>query len=106
LADKQWEEICAILAPAAAKVFTVSVASERTASAADLAAAFRVANPNLEVAALADLSAALNACKNEPFVLITGSLYLVGEALEKLGVLPADSNERGLNEWTAPKNPK
>ena len=106
LADKQWEEICALLAPAATKVFTVPVASERTANATDLAAAFRAANPRLEVTAKANLQEALNACQNEPFVLITGSLYLVGEALERLGFSPADGGERGLNDWTAPKIPR
>jgi dihydrofolate synthase/folylpolyglutamate synthase len=106
LADKQWEEICAILAPAAAKVLTVPVTSERTASAADLAAAFRAANPNLEATPMANLAAALDASQNEPFVLITGSLYLVGEALERLGFSPADGGERGLNDWSAPKASK
>jgi dihydrofolate synthase/folylpolyglutamate synthase len=103
LADKKWPEICAILAPAAARVFTVPVASERTADARDLAAAFRAANPGLEAQAAANLAEALTACKDEPFIVITGSLYLVGEALERLGFSPANDGERGLNEWTAPK---
>jgi dihydrofolate synthase/folylpolyglutamate synthase len=105
LADKKWEEICAILAPVAAKVLTVPVASERTADAAGLARAFRAANPALETAAGASLADALNACKHERFILITGSLYLVGEALERLGAPPAGAGERGLNEWTAPPRP-
>jgi len=40
---------------------------------------------------------------DEKFVVITGSLYLIGEALEQLGVLTADKNERGLNEWSGGK---
>jgi dihydrofolate synthase/folylpolyglutamate synthase len=103
LGDKKWDEICAILAPVAAKVYTVPVASERTASAADLAAAFRAAKPELAVKPVTDLADALDACKNAPFVLITGSLYLVGEALEQLGFSPANPTERALNEWAAPK---
>jgi folylpolyglutamate synthase/dihydropteroate synthase len=79
------------------------VASERTASANDLATTFRAANPRIETMVAAKLQDALNACKHERFVLITGSLYLVGEALEQLGHLPADVDERGLNEWAAPK---
>jgi hypothetical protein len=58
------------------------------------------------VTMMKDLSAALNSCNKEPFVVITGSLYLVGEALERLGVLPSDGGERGLNEWTAPEKPR
>ena len=103
LADKKWSAICRILAPLAAKVFTVPVASERTAAADELAAACHAANPPLQAVAAANLSEALNACKNEPFIVVTGSLYLVGEALELLGLSPASAGERGLNEWSAPQ---
>jgi dihydrofolate synthase/folylpolyglutamate synthase len=106
LADKRWAEICSILAPLAAEVFTVQVASERTARAADLAAAFRQVHPGLRITVAGSLEDALNACKDRRFVVITGSLYLVGEALERLGYSPAGGGERGLNEWTAPANPR
>jgi dihydrofolate synthase/folylpolyglutamate synthase len=105
LADKSWPGICRLLSPLAAKIFTVPVASKRTAAATELADYFRVLNPALEVVALKSLAAALNACKDEPFVVITGSLYLVGEALERLEATPGIGSERGLNEWTAAKNP-
>jgi dihydrofolate synthase / folylpolyglutamate synthase len=105
LADKRWQEICRILAPLASKVFTVPVASERTAAADELAGAFQAANPKLETTAAVSLAAALNASKDAPFVVITGSLYLVGEALELLGLSPAGGGERGLNEWSDPQNP-
>jgi len=104
LADKKWQEICTILAPCVAEVITVPVASDRTAGAAELASAFAAARPGLPAAVAASLEDALNACKDKPFIVITGSLYLVGEALEKLGFSPAGAGERGLNEWTAPKN--
>jgi len=104
LADKKWLEICSILAPIAGKVITVRVAGDRTAAPAELAAAFHSANPHLHAETAANLAEALNACKHEPFIVITGSLYLVGEALEQLGFSPANTGERGLNEWTAPKN--
>jgi dihydrofolate synthase/folylpolyglutamate synthase len=103
LADKNWPDIGRLLAPLAAKIFTVPVASERTAAASALADFFHAANPALEVVALENLAAALTACKDEPLVVITGSLYLVGEALARLGFSPADPGERGLNEWGAPK---
>ena len=103
LADKNWREICKILAPLPAKVFTVPVASKRSADAAELAAAFRAATPRVEATALKNLTDALKACKHEPFIVITGSLYLVGEALERLGLSAFGPGERGLNEWTAPQ---
>jgi dihydrofolate synthase / folylpolyglutamate synthase len=103
LADKKWLEICQILAPLAAKVFTVPVASDRTAAAAELAAAFHSANPQIESVPAANFAEALNACDKDVFVMVTGSLYLVGEALELLGLSPASLGERGLNEWAAPK---
>ena len=45
LQDKDWRQICEILAPLAMRIFTVPVASERTAEAQELAAACRVLNP-------------------------------------------------------------
>lgn len=106
LGDKNWSGICRLLAPLSAKIITVPVASERTADTTELANAFRSANPVATVTAAANLSAALNDSKDEPFVAITGSLYLIGEALELLDLSPANTDERGLNEWTASKNPR
>ena len=101
LADKDWQPMCEILASLAVKIFTVPVASMRTADASELAKTFRAANPRAEVVACKDLSMALDACKDEAFIVVTGSLYLIGEALDLLGQSPAGAGERGLNEWTA-----
>ncbi len=106
LADKSWTDICRTLAPLASKIFTVPVASARTADTNELAAAFQSTNPAAKIVICNNLSDALIASKDEPFVVITGSLYLVGEALEQLGVSPANSAERGLNEWTKAKIPR
>lgn len=103
LADKNWPDICRVLAPLASKIFSVPVASQRTADAAELANVFRAANPQVSVTAFQNLSDALNTSKDAPFVMITGSLYLIGEALEALGFSPANTDERGLNEWSAEK---
>ncbi len=103
LADKDWSDICQMLAPLAAKIFTVPVASGRTADARALAEMFNSTHPAAQARAFENLAAALNASKDELFVVITGSLYLVGEALEQLGLAPTDANERGLNEWLTPK---
>lgn len=103
LADKNWPEICRILAPTAAKVFAVPVASKRAAEANRLATVFQNANPGIETVSCQSLSDALKASQDEPFIVVTGSLYLVGEALGALGFSPAGGNERGLNEWCANK---
>jgi folylpolyglutamate synthase/dihydropteroate synthase len=95
-----------LLAPLADQIFTVPVASERTANASVLAEIFRSANPTATVATAANLAEALNASKDKPFVVITGSLYLIGEALELLELSPTTTDERGLNEWTASKKPR
>ena len=43
-------------------------------------------------------------CAAEPFVVVTGSFYLVGEAMERLGVATATAGtERLLNDWGAPE---
>jgi dihydrofolate synthase / folylpolyglutamate synthase len=102
LQDKDWRHICGTLAPLAARIFTVPVASERAADAEELAAACRAANPAAEIRPCASLKEAQKKTATDAFVVITGSLYLVGEALEILGLSPAGESERGLNEWTGP----
>jgi dihydrofolate synthase/folylpolyglutamate synthase len=105
LQDKDWQPICETLAPLAGRIFTVPVSSERTANAKDLAAACRAANPLSVVFACANLAEALDKSAGNAFVIITGSLYLVGEALEMLGLSPARESERGLNEWSVAAQP-
>ena len=105
LQDKDWRHICETLAPLAPRILTVPVASERTADANELAGVCRAANPSAEILACANLAEALKKSANEGFVVITGSLYLVGEALELLGLSPAAESERGLNEWSAAAQP-
>ena len=105
LQDKDWRHICETLAPLAARIFTVPVSSERTADAKELAAACGAANPAAAIFACASLSEALDKSADDAFVIVTGSLYLVGEALELLGHSPAGGSERGLNEWAAAAQP-
>ena len=105
LQDKDWRRICGVLAPLAARIFTVPVASERSADANELAAVCRAANPLAEAGACAGLAEALEQSAADVLVVVTGSLYLVGEALERLGLAPAAGRERGLNEWSAPAPP-
>ena len=100
LGDKDWRGMCDILAPLAGRISVVPVASERTANAQELAAFFKTANPRAETAVFKNVSEALNAGREEPLVVVAGSLYLIGEALEVLGLSPAGTGERGLNEWS------
>jgi dihydrofolate synthase/folylpolyglutamate synthase len=102
LQDKDWQHICETLAPLATRIFTVPVSSERSANPDELAEACRKINPSAEIAACDCLNNALEKLAGDGFVVITGSLYLVGEALEMLGLSPANGGERGLNEWAAP----
>jgi dihydrofolate synthase/folylpolyglutamate synthase len=105
LQDKDWQHICETLAPLARRIFTVPVSSERTANPKDLAMACRAANPSAEILACGSLAEALNKSAGDDFIVVTGSLYLVGEALELLGLSPAAESERGLNEWNAATRP-
>jgi len=99
LGDKNWAAICETLAPRAARILLTPVGSERSASPADLAAACHKANPAAEATVWASVEEALGIGLRSPFLLVTGSLYLVGEVLEKLGQLTSSQAERGLNEW-------
>ena len=105
LQDKDWRRICKLLAPLAARILTVPVASERAADADELAKACRTYNPSSEILVCSSLDDALNQSAVDAFVVVTGSLYLVGEALERLGLSPEAGSERGLNEWIAPTKP-
>jgi len=104
LEDKDWSQMCETLAPLAGRILVVPVNSERSASPAPLRDACAKSNPAAETIACPSLADALKLAANDPFVVVTGSLYLVGEAMELLGLSPATSrNERGLNEWTMKK---
>ncbi len=105
LRDKDWRTMCGQLAPLATRIVTVPVGSERTVSAAELAAACRVANPAADIFERASFEEAMSAVGQADFVVITGSLYLIGEALEWLGLNPeAGASERALNEWGGVKH--
>lgn len=106
LADKDWREMARLLAPLAGRILTVSVSSGRTVSAADLKAAFVASGLGRPVKAVDSLAEALRATAGDPAVVITGSLYLVGEALGLLDPASApDPGERALNDWKPPSSP-
>jgi len=102
LGDKDWQPMCQTLSPLAERILLVPVKSDRTAAPADLLPLCVRAHPRAQVLALGSLAEAMAEARRDPFVLVAGSLYLVGEALELLHLSPADGhNERALNEWSA-----
>jgi dihydrofolate synthase/folylpolyglutamate synthase len=106
LGDKDWEIIASTLAPLAERILLVPVNSQRTLPPDKLMAACRAANPNVTPEVCVSLEEALRRASPQLFLLITGSLYLVGEAMERLHLSPVPpANERGLNEWTARREP-
>jgi folylpolyglutamate synthase/dihydropteroate synthase len=87
LRDKNYDQMCAILAPLASRILCVPVNSERTCDPQELARWCRQANPAAEVSVhryLAD-AYALAKSQTDRVIVITGSLFLVGEALGRLG---------------------
>jgi dihydrofolate synthase/folylpolyglutamate synthase len=100
--DKDWRRLCRLLVPIAGPVVLTPVHSDRTKAPEELADFCREVNPSASVSVAASLAEALRATEREPFVIITGSLYLVGEALELMGQAAAPAtDERALNEWSA-----
>jgi dihydrofolate synthase/folylpolyglutamate synthase len=101
--DKNWKRICEIIIPAVHKLFLVPVQSERTCDPAEIGRFCQEFKPNVEVETFPSLAAGLDAALGNDFVVVTGSLHLVGEAMEHLGISPSERSERSLNEWTAVK---
>ena len=88
----------------AKRLVLAPVRSGRSADPAAFAPVCHDANPGIESTVAASLGQALERCADEPFVVVTGSFYLVGEAMERLGVSPTPTeSERLLNDWGAPE---
>jgi dihydrofolate synthase/folylpolyglutamate synthase len=103
LEDKDWPHMVDVLAPLARRILCVPVRSERSASPAGLAEACRKSNPRAEVRICASVSEALAHSAAAPFTVVAGSLYLVGEVMELLGLSPNESgSEAHLNESFSP----
>jgi dihydrofolate synthase/folylpolyglutamate synthase len=99
--DKDWPAMCHTLAPLASSLFLCPTGShERTADPRLLESACRAANPEAPIRVCESLSQALKAASAEPVLVLAGSLYIVGEAMELLRLSPTVS-ELGLNDWSA-----
>jgi dihydrofolate synthase / folylpolyglutamate synthase len=100
LQDKDWPGMCQLLAPLARRVLSVPVHTDRTAAPHGLAEVCSGANPAAQVIEHSSLAAALADTDGDPFVVVAGSLYLIGEAMELLELsTPQAASERALNEW-------
>jgi dihydrofolate synthase / folylpolyglutamate synthase len=104
--DKEWQTMCRILVPKVVRVFVVPVQSERSANPEEVRDFCKREWPQVVFRAFASCAQALDATLNYPFVVVAGSLHLVGEALEHLGLSRSARAERELNEWDAARNQK
>ncbi len=85
LRDKDIPAICRALEPLAARFLTVPTRSPRAASPEELRDALAIVTPGASVRAMPGLDAALEHAPTFPEpVLVTGSFFLVGEALARL----------------------
>lgn len=100
LRDKQWREMARELAPLALRIVTAPVSSPRTVTPSELREAFQKSGVARAVKPCESIEEALKSVAPDPFVLVTGSLYFIGEVMERLGIEPGGGgDERSLNEW-------
>jgi dihydrofolate synthase/folylpolyglutamate synthase len=93
LADKDVRGMCEALLPIAERIVAVPVRSERTSTVEDLQQHFQSLAPGIPCAVAPDIGHALRlARQNGEKILVTGSLFLVGEALAHLENLPQPLN--------------
>ena len=100
MADKDWRKMGTLLAPLAGRLVLTAVKSERTLPPEELRPVCQQANPHARIIVCSSLVGALKETAEDPAIIVTGSLYLVGEAMELLGLSPVlAQDERSLNEW-------
>jgi dihydrofolate synthase/folylpolyglutamate synthase len=99
--DKAWPAMCEILVPHAQRTYLAPLGSERTADPATVREFCHTRWPGKEVRAFPSTAAALAEAAGDSFVVIAGSLHLVGEAMQELGIAASMHSERELNEWDA-----
>jgi dihydrofolate synthase/folylpolyglutamate synthase len=104
--DKDSAAMIHVLAPLAGRIVLTRVQSDRSEDPEKVAGSARAANPAARVQIAGSLSDALAQTADDPFVVVAGSLYLIGEATELLHLANA-ADEKALNEWsgTCPSKP-
>ena len=98
--DKDWEQILRLIGRHAQTVYCVPLRTSRTADPLQLSKLLQEEYPQLHVAVAGCFREAFAQCANSPLVVVTGSLYLAGEALEFFGApgLP-EPDPLDLNTW-------
>jgi len=97
--DKEWMVMCKILAPLVSRICLCPTGnSQRTADPHRLEAEFRKANAKVSIEVFDSLAVAMKAADKDLNVVLAGSLYIVGEALERLH-LAKTAQEANLNDW-------
>ncbi len=102
LADKDWRAIIRELAPLAHRILLLPVRSERSERPDSLRPVWKENNEMCDVQFASGIEEALALTSDEPLTIITGSLYLAGEALRILCPRtgnPESLDESGLNDW-------
>jgi len=95
--EKNWREMCHLIAPMAGRVVAVPTSSAKTVSPERIA---EVCGEFCESETAASAMEGLARLATESLVVVTGSIYLVGDAMERLNVSPhPETDERNLNEW-------
>jgi dihydrofolate synthase/folylpolyglutamate synthase len=102
LQDKDWALMCEVLAPVADRIVCVPVRSERGADPDRLAETCRATHNLCEITVSDSIPLALEQTRNAGLTVVTGSIYLVGEALRLLDAGTDNSpTEQSLNEWAS-----
>jgi dihydrofolate synthase/folylpolyglutamate synthase len=102
--DKDSASMCHSLAPLAGHILLTPVHSERSEDPEKLVAACRESNPGAPIEVCHSLGEALAKTADAPFVVVAGSLYLVGEAMESLHLAKiGGTDEKALNDWSPKK---
>ena len=80
------------LMPLAGRIVLAPVKSERSLNPGELCPLLEELRLNVPITTCGSLSEALRVTSEDPWVVITGSLYLIGEAMEllQLSAVPAD----------------
>ena len=96
LADKNWKYTVELLSPLVSCIVCVPVGSERGLAPSELATFARQHCGSVQ--SCDSLTEGLEKMGEEPLVVVAGSIYLIGEVMEQLGLVEP-ARERGLNDW-------
>jgi dihydrofolate synthase/folylpolyglutamate synthase len=89
LNDKDLKGMAAALAPLATRVYACRPKTHRAFDGEEVALAFRPYAESVSIPTVRGaIDAAITAARTNDIVLITGSIYTAGEALDHLGVRP------------------